>query len=241
MENLSYEIPKYLKISNEIIEMIRSRELLPGDKLPSENEIVKNFQVSNTTARKVLHELELGGWASRVKGKGTYVKDFIIHRSASKILSFTKNMEERGLNPTTRFLDGRLLNNNVTKIITEKKYKIEAPVYQITRLRFADGVPIMKEIRYINPELCPGIEKLNLEQSLYEVYKKQYNLHITKIEQMLSSVILKDDMLKVFDLKNDTPGFSVEGVTFYGNNQILEMEESIYRGDKYTFTVQAVP
>lgn len=241
MKDQAHYIPKYFKISNEIIRKIKNRKILPGSQLPSENEIVKNYRVSNTTARKVLLELEHGGWAYRVKGKGTFAKDFIVHRSANKILSFTKNMEQKGLEPATRLLDGKLLQKNITKIITDKEYEIKAPIYQINRLRLANGIPMMKEIRYISLEQCPGMDTLDLEQSLYEIYKKHYQLHINHIEQMLTSIIMQGELLKVFGLRKNTPGFLVEGVTFHGNNRILEMEESIYRGDKYTFSVQAVP
>ena len=35
------------------------------------------------------------------------------------------------------------------------------------------------------------------------------------------------------------PGLVVDGVTFCGKELILEMEKSIYRGDKYKFAVRA--
>ena len=65
--------PKYLEISKAIIAKIESGELLPGDKVPSENELINMYKISNTTARKSLLEVELQGWASRIKGKGTFV------------------------------------------------------------------------------------------------------------------------------------------------------------------------
>ncbi|NCS71628.1 MAG: GntR family transcriptional regulator, partial [Candidatus Aenigmarchaeota archaeon] len=54
-------IPKYFKISQEIISRIESGELTPGAKVPSENEIIEQYHVSNTTARKALQELEKKG------------------------------------------------------------------------------------------------------------------------------------------------------------------------------------
>ncbi len=36
-------------------------------------------------------------------------------------------------------------------------------------------------------------------------------------------------------------GLKAEGVTFCDGELILEAEESIYRGDKYKFSVQAIP
>ena len=86
--------PKYLIILNSIVARIKNNELRPGSKVPSENEIIKEYNVSNTTARKVLQEIENAGLAVKIRGRGTFVKDFMIERSAAKILSFTKNMIE---------------------------------------------------------------------------------------------------------------------------------------------------
>src|SRR5690606_26929281 len=64
---------KFTAISESIIEKIKNGELLPGDRVPSENELIKQYGVSNTTARKSLLEIESKGWAQRIKGKGTFV------------------------------------------------------------------------------------------------------------------------------------------------------------------------
>lgn len=37
----------------------------------------------------------------------------------------------------------------------------------------------------------------------------------------------------------EVPAFRVEGVTFCGKEMILKMEDSIYRGDKYRFSIRA--
>ena len=46
--------PKYISISKELIQKIESGEYQPGDKIPSENELIEMYSVSNTTARKSL-------------------------------------------------------------------------------------------------------------------------------------------------------------------------------------------
>ena len=64
---------KYLQISQDIIERIMNGELAPGDRVPSEHELMQQYGVSNTTARKSLLNIELKGWVIRIKGKGTFV------------------------------------------------------------------------------------------------------------------------------------------------------------------------
>lgn len=232
-------IPKYYQIAQDIIRVIQKGDLLPGDKIPSENDIITKYAVSNTTARKTLQEIERSGWVTRIKGKGTYVNRNKVERSANKILSFTKNMLQMGRKPSTRVLDTRVLRKDYWAAINGRRYKIQKPVCKIHRLRFADDVPMMLETRYVSLAFCPGIDKVNLEGSLYEIYEKQYSLQLKEIDQMLSVVMLAPGFQDFFDLKKPVPAFRVEGVTFCGKEMILEMEDSLYRADQYSFAIKA--
>jgi GntR family transcriptional regulator len=230
---------KYLQISSEIIRRIRSGELAPGMKVPSENEIIHAYGVSNTTARKALQQIELQGYARRYKGRGTFVEELDVVRSATKILSFTQNMRQEGLTPSTRLLHAGTVHSECTVHIQDRPYVLHPPVYKIHRLRFADDVPVLLEVRYVSSMLCPGIVEENLEGSLYEIYEDRYGLHLTEIKQKLKSIILDSSSMEFFNLSELTPGLLIEGVTFCGRQTPLELERSIYRGDKYQFTVTA--
>lgn len=239
MADPKQSIPKYYQIAQGIIRVIHKGDLLPGDKIPSENDIMNKYAVSNTTARKTLQEIERGGWVTRIKGKGTYVNRNKVERAANKILSFTKNMLQMGRKPSTRVLDTRVLQKDYSATINGRRYKMQKPVCKIHRLRFADDVPMMLETRYVSLAFCPGIDKVNLEGSLYKIYEKQYNLQLKEIDQMLSVVMLAPGLQGFFDLKAPAPAFRVEGVTFCGKEMILEMEDSLYRADRYSFGIKA--
>ena len=83
---------KYLQISQDIIERIMNGELAPGDRVPSEHELMQQYGVSNTTARKSLLNIELKGWVIRIKGKGTFVlnrsKDMHLTRMLGSLDAF---------------------------------------------------------------------------------------------------------------------------------------------------------
>ena len=232
-------VPKYYRISQEIIAGIRKGDLPSGGKVPSENEIIKTYKVSNTTARKVLRTIENAGWVKRIKGKGTYVHNNSVDRSINRILSFTRNMTEQGRIPGTRVLSIKMRRSSHSVLIHGRRYTIAGPFCEIQRLRLADGIPMMKEVRYISTRFCPGIEKLDLESSLYEIYKQIYGLNLERILQSLSSAIIEGRDLEIFGLTRPTSAFFVEGVTLCGKEQIIEIEESIYRGDMYRFSVEA--
>jgi len=232
--------PKYYLISQEIIGRIKANELVPGMKVPSENEIIDNYKVSNTTARKALQEIVLQGWVYKVKGKGTFVQPQKVIRSADKILSFTKNMLEMGYTPRTEVIHTEEIKEGYSVTVNGRFYKMKGPVYKIHRLRYANDIPMMLEVRYISKRLCPNITNENLEKSLYDLYRQKYNLNLLASHQMLSAIMIGQGVLDFFNLSKSKPGFLVDGVTFSGNEIILDMEKSIYRGDKYTFGVRAL-
>lgn len=234
-----YAPPKYFQISREIVSLIQRGKLPAGAPVPSENEIIGKHRVSNTTARKVLAELEKAGWVARVKGKGTFVRDFAVLRSVNRIFGFTKNMLEAGRQPATRLLGFHLHDGDHAQVVNGRKLTLHGPYCEIERLRLADGIPMMKETRYISLRLCPDIQRRDLEQSLYDIFKRDYGIQLTAIHQMLSAVILDGDWLKVFEVNKPIPAFRVEGASFCGKNIIVEMENSVYRGDMYRFSANA--
>jgi GntR family transcriptional regulator len=237
----SYTPPKYFQISSEIITLIQQGKLAAGSPVPSENEIIESYRVSNTTARKVLHELEKAGLVTRVKGKGTFVRDYAVVRSIDRIFGFTKNMVEAGRKPSTRLLGFHLRDEDHSQTIHGRTVTLKGPFCEIERLRLADGIPMMKETRYISLRLCPDVHRKNLEQSLYDIFERDYGIRLTVINQILSAVMLEGEWLKVFQVNKPIPAFRVEGYSICGKNLIVEMENSIYRGDMYRFSAKAEP
>jgi GntR family transcriptional regulator len=236
---LNKDVPKYYQIGQDIIASIQNGDLKTGQQIPSENEIIERYRVSNTTARKALKAIEDEGWVERIKGRGTYVRTNSVERSINRILGFTKNMLEAGRNPSTKLIDAKIIKKNKSIIIHGRKYLLRAPIYQIQRMRYADGLPMMHETRYISAKLCPGMEKKYLQKSLYDIYRTEYNIQLHKISQVLSATIIDKNSINLFDIDEPIPAFKVEGVSFCSKELIVEMEESIYRGDKYRFLVTA--
>jgi GntR family transcriptional regulator of arabinose operon len=63
----------------QIYEALRSRidggEFGPGQRLPTEVQLMQHFAVSRTTVSRALHDLEMQGLLKRRRGSGTYVRE----------------------------------------------------------------------------------------------------------------------------------------------------------------------
>jgi GntR family transcriptional regulator, transcriptional repressor for pyruvate dehydrogenase complex len=82
------------KISQYIIEQIRQAifegRLKPGDKLPSEKELVENFQVGKATLREALRALEVLGFLEIRKGAagGAFITEVDMDKARDLFLNF---------------------------------------------------------------------------------------------------------------------------------------------------------
>ncbi len=71
----SSKIPYYLQMKNALLEHIKKQILQPGDILPSEAQLGKQFNVSRTVVRQALMELEYEGLIYKRKGKGAFISE----------------------------------------------------------------------------------------------------------------------------------------------------------------------
>jgi GntR family transcriptional regulator of arabinose operon len=72
--NAAVQIPKHEAVRQYIAEAIYSGQYGPGQRLPSESELVKTFGASRPTVNRALRELQLAGVIDRRAGSGSYVR-----------------------------------------------------------------------------------------------------------------------------------------------------------------------
>lgn len=242
--------PKYIQISNEVISKIESGKLQPGDKMSSENELIANYGISNTTARKVLSNIENHGWVKKIKGKGTFVinrsKDMHLNRILGSFdamkESFRNNLIKEGLTPKDILLEKTVLNDGISVNINNKNYVIEGKVLKLHRLRYANDILMKDEIKYISMTICPDIHIIEMNDSLINLYEKVYKVRLKDIQRTITTkIVYSDDEDNYF--RNEAPlsVFILGSVASNDKSDTIEIEYSLYRGDKYSFTINTKP
>ena len=145
------------------------RILPPGAPLPSENDLAERFAVSRMTARHALQRLAQRGLIERRRGAGSFVLPPTLHREEGVLRSFTEQVRERGMTPSSRLLRAELAP------APERAQALglpgDAALVIIERLRLADGVPIAWEQAALPREFV-GVLDADLEAgSLHEALR----------------------------------------------------------------------
>jgi GntR family transcriptional repressor for pyruvate dehydrogenase complex len=132
-ESIMFKCAKSNKISEHIIEQVRKAifegRLKPGDKLPSERELVENFKVSKATLREALRSLEVLGFLEIRKGAsgGPYVTEVDMKKARDSFTNFLhfKNLSLRNLSEVRIILEPHIAEKAATAITEEDLKRLE--------------------------------------------------------------------------------------------------------------------
>lgn len=171
--SISSKKPLYYQLKQTLLKWIEGGDYPPGSILPSEKQLQDSFGISRTTVRMALKELEQEGFLVRSPGKGTFVASMKIESGPRRILSFTQEMLNMGLQVSNQVVS---LEKELPVIRTANKLQIpqDQPVWRLERIRMADSVPIATEVNYIPAALVPNMEaQLAQNQSFYSCLEEE--------------------------------------------------------------------
>ena len=88
------KISLYIQVKRHLISLISSGEMAPNSKVPSERVLAKEFQISRSTAKQALQELEAENFIERIPAKGSYVCDVLNgkHGNANILFPFPEKL-----------------------------------------------------------------------------------------------------------------------------------------------------
>src|ERR1039458_376907 len=147
-------MPLWREISRSFERRILARELIPGDKLPTEFELSKEFMVNRHTVRRALADLQDKGIVESTQGRGSYVR----RRSASMTLQrrprFTERGREQGRTPRTDTLK-LLVRPADSKVAGQLGLRAGQLVVYLERRRFIDDEPTGLSQHHFSYERLP--------------------------------------------------------------------------------------
>ena len=224
--------PLYLKLSDALAEQIMDGTLPEGTLLPSERELCQTHNISRTTVRQALQDLNQKGYIKAIHGKGTMVVRPQIRQELRSIYSFDEDMRRLGKNPETQIMDFVEIvpAGNVAALM---RLPMGESVYRIMRLRIANNEPMLLETNYLPCDRFPGFTRQMLEnQSLYRVLTSQYSLNIDIAEETFEPILLRPMEAQMLHTGQGALGMLIERIS-YENGRVVEISKSVSPASKF--------
>jgi len=230
-------IPVHVQLKEALRRLLESKDYKPGDRFLSENEIAKEYGVSRMTARRVMDDLSKEGLILRVPGKGSFVTRRKFVEKLTELVGFTQDMERKGYVPGTRVLqrDSIYPPKEVQEILQLEKGE---RVLVLRRVRYASAEPVALQTAYVPLKFFPGIENVDFEkESLYATFKK-FGRPPAWAKQDMEAIVIQDlEQAELLGVAPGSPGLVSERLTYDLDGNPIEFTITVFRGDKYRFTV----
>ncbi|WIF94004.1 trehalose operon repressor [Caminicella sporogenes] len=226
---------KYLNIYNEILNKIENNYFKPNSKLPSENDLMREYNVSRATIRNALNLLEQNGYIQKIKGKGSFVLD--IHKfnfPVSGLISFKELSKKIGLNANTILKELSVIKPD-SYLMKQLQISGDEHVWKVTRVREIDNKKIILDKDYFNKKFVPLLTKDICEDSIYEYLESKLGLKISFAKKEITVQIATEDDKKYLDLEGYNMVVVVKSYIYLDDASLFQYSESRHRPDKFKF------
>lgn len=230
-------IPLYQQVRIDLVSMLQTEKLKPGNMLPSEQDLAQAYNVSRQTLRQAIGLLAAEGFVERTAGRGTTI---LQGRNRLKFFlnqSFAQQMSDMGLKSHSEVLRQKTITIDNTSPINLQP-KMGSSALQLIRLRFGDECPIGIQYTTIITDLCPELPTYDFSSvSLYHLLFNHYQLPIARIDQVINAVLTDEWHMNLLKVPDNAPLLLVTTTAYLENGDPIESSTSYYRADKYEFSV----
>jgi DNA-binding GntR family transcriptional regulator len=232
-------VTRYSSVADTLKAQIAAGEYEVGTKLPTEFDLCRRFDVSRSTVRQALAELESSGIVKRRQGSGTTV----IAREPALRYSLSIASEADIL----RFVSETVLElTEVAMPVSaadSRRLRLGAPnewrAWRGLRHSVAGGPPLGQVTVYVPAAYLETMKTLErrTQRAIFTHIASAHGLTLTAIEQEISATVVdakESDMLQTPD---GSPALSIVR-RFVSDQGLIEVSETIFPADRFSYEIR---
>lgn len=202
-------------------EMLEDRYSL-SKKLPTEEELIKKFNVSKNTIRKAIEILVTKGYVYRVQGSGIFLREFTKNGCAQirDINGLSKQYSNEKFE--SKVAEFSLINAD-EKLSNRMKCDIGTKIYYIKRVRYLNGDPIEIEESYYNKDIIPYLNEEICSKSIFDYITNDLKLKIGFADRIITSEKLTEEEASFLNLEKDDPALVLNNTIFLSSGIVFDI------------------
>lgn len=219
------KMSKYQEVVEDIIHKIEKNEYT--DKLPTEDQLIEQYQVSRNTIRNAIRTLKKQGTLFSIQGSGVFVRhtrdDDSLWMNGS--CGITENAPRHKITTDVKGFHIMMAGEELSK---RMQCELTTPIYYIERVRKMDGVPMAIEYTYYNKDLVPSLDRRIASQSIYSYIKNDLKLSIGFADKYFHVKQLSAQEASILGLEEGSPALEVEDYVHLSNGQLFNVSRIVY-------------
>jgi GntR family transcriptional regulator len=224
--NLTFN-PLYKEIKIRITRSLAAGEWKPGEAIPSESRLAKQFNVSIGTIRKAIDDLVAERILLRQQGRGTFVATHTENRTLFYFFHIVGKDGNREL-PVSEMLSfdkGKADAKNEAPLKVARGTK----VFHIQNLLKLAGNPVIFDDIAMPAALFPDLDEgifSNRDGTIYGLYQARYGINVIRISERLSAANPPPQVAAVLRLRVAAPVLVIRRVAYTYNDIPVEYRVS---------------
>jgi GntR family transcriptional regulator len=227
--------PLHLVISEQLRDRILAGQYQPGEQLPSEHQLMAEFEVSRITARRAIANLTLQGLVTVRRGKGAFVtiQRKVTYSLSNPLVFLDADIARQGIEVTVKTL---VFESVTAPIAVQTILKSEIAYLQKKVLLF-DGVPGCVDVTYILPQYGKTYAK-DLQQQLTFSTLEKHGIRIEQVDAAIECTQADYETSSHLEVPLGHPLIVYRHTAYTDENCAIVHGESISRGDRFCYSVQ---
>ena len=232
------EAPLYGKVEEVLASEIARGDHRPGDRLPSEDELLARFGVSRITVRRAIQNLIQRGVVEIQRGRGTFVLAPKVSQELTRLTGFVEDMDTHGRKASARVVSKGVVTASM-RVAQHLGVSKGARVMRIERVRMADAVPMSFDETYLPLEIGREIVRNDLRvMPIFTLLEEKYGIPLTEAEYSLEAAAASAHVADALAVAEGFPIFRIERTSFTTGGKPIDYEMLSYRGDLIRFVTR---
>jgi GntR family transcriptional regulator len=238
---VSRQVPLYYQLENLLREKINSGKFAPGDRLPTESELIEQYQVSRITVRQALGALAAEGLIERRQGRGTFIAERRTRKrhfeGTTHLTGSLDELIEMGLDTPVKTLEMNRVEAD-THEAELLQIKVGEPVYRLKRVRLRDGKPYSFLVNYLPAEIGARLTREELNSgALLQTIEQRLGYRLRDARQQVKAELADPFVANLLDVRIGSPLLSIERTVYTDEGKPVEYVHTLYRSDLFSYSV----
>lgn len=226
------------QVAQLVTARIAAEGLAPGDRIGAERELAERYGVSRWLIRKALEQLEEQDLILRTHGRsgGVFVGHRKVVRDLTDLVGLPQYLRDQGLSAGTTVLGTRAVPAG-DALAVELGLASDDWVFEIERLRLAEGLPLSLEVCCFPATMFPGMLGKALDGSLYEVLEGHYGIVRGEAIETITAIPADRERASSLQVPTGSPLLLVTRTAHLATGERFEHSRELYRADRIAITV----
>lgn len=231
--------PLHEQVTAWLRERIGSSEYAPGERLPSEAELISLFDVSRITVRRALGTLEAEGQIVRRQGLGSFVAPPRISQGLVRLTDFAEDMRRAGLEAHS-VVAHRGREPAPAFVAAELGLKPGATVERLDRRRTGGDDAIAWDRTWLPLYYGQLLEGHDLaERTIFEILENEYEIPVVEGHFRIEAAVAGPDEATALGVEVGAPLLRVRRTSYTVAQRPIYVQLRYYRADRVAFDLWA--